>query len=448
MRSITEEEKKELNNILIIPAIEEILKNAQLCIFIKELKSVTLARKLTAAVGNTLRLNKIQVSPSLFKNLESIFIQILTGLKARKHEFLFYFKQHAVKNYKNALMERSKTIKDILGDSISRSLEALGLASSFRKIDLELEINDFNNFLKEIDGLRSTFVSWWSVIGLLLILKLPLSLLLDSYYDSSLEVRLNFLIDNIFFFFIGVCILNWRLKWFAHALDLLSVEAKKNTTSLDSSLELVDIVDFSTYKALDSIYVPSWVSDEAKQYHHQETLTQSEQKFHNQRLRFKMGSIKKLFTPLVRSLMVSSNPVWFGTYVIMGDGKTLPPSKIYKINFPVKNVYWAFFNENALKNQGLSENSREWKNYQARLESGQVVPAQGHPGIKLLKPPVLSQVRINAQNFGPRLFAWSIKKLDVVYRLLGSECAIQMSSDGRQHRLIDFYWHVSKGPGH
>lgn len=144
--------------------------------------------------------------------------------------------------------------------------------------------------------------------------------------------------------------------------------------------------------------------------------------------------------------------IWPADAVIFGnDNRNISIDDTYEMRadyFPKNTRYFGFFNQKALRAQGLNENDKEWKDYFARIEHGQVVSPKGETGVKALKPPILTDVKINRQRFGHHLFRWSAKTIGTLNRLLGDHCATQLDSNGTQYKLVDYCWHRPVGPGH
>lgn len=118
----------------------------------------------------------------------------------------------------------------------------------------------------------------------------------------------------------------------------------------------------------------------------------------------------------------------------------------------LKNKYYFHFNQIALNQQHITAEqlSTYKKIFHGYNKSG---PALVHPhrqtGIKRLRPKIhYGRVTIDGLTKENITLAYSVKKMKEIFRLLGSEVDVQLSSDGTRHILIDFFFHMDKGPGH
>ena len=388
------------------------------------------------------------MNPALSKNLETIIYQILRGLSAQKNEFTNYFYTYLIQNHPGLLMENENNLQKIIEYHILQSIMNVGLKMT-GTLHAELPALGYSVLTEDLVQGRRVYQHLWKKIGILLLFLLPLGIAFDLL--RNIPLGSNFTLFNIGFFFLGIYFLQDGNRQFHTHLKFRSTEFEQTGKLNYDHLELINIVDFKHHNVVSSVYVPTWESPQ-----NIKTSIPTDRGFHETKSLpdISLSQSKARYLPNLSQIpaIISYNlmPSWDAAQILYGKkDQKIPGNRIHKLYVPFKKTcFYGFFNEEALKKQKLKENDPEWKNYQARIEQGHMVSSHGQTGIKQLNPAILSRVKIAGEDFGERLFSLAAKNIGTTYRLLGTVAGTQKDSEGVQHKLFDFCWHLPKGPGH
>lgn len=113
-----------------------------------------------------------------------------------------------------------------------------------------------------------------------------------------------------------------------------------------------------------------------------------------------------------------------------------------------------FFNKTIIKQQlelpeksvntnKHSDNYQIYLRYKHRWDSARVVAAHGESGIKKLSPPYRKKLSDGKYHY----FKYELKTVNTLDRCLGEEVYTEYSPEGKAHTLVDFFYHMPRGPG-
>jgi hypothetical protein len=496
--SLTDDEKITLK--LIFKKVEKVIVGAQLSLFLddpaftqEEIVDIILMKLRPTYTANIQAVTKLpKISLELDKKIPEIVRQIVSYLFSQKQFFCDQLQINFLQNYAGQVTNTTilynnqmKAFEKYFPHFIRESLNAFdsSILQPTKKIKWESNFSQLystyiektyrdQDYLSRIS--KGIYFSTASIcIGLLILYCYREQASVTNLLFFAVEAAISLSVLAYYFF-------SGKQEVLQDTMEYLNPLQNKQANSLQDdsgkklnlgSLHELEFIDLDHHEERPRIiYTPISAASEIKIWGHEpEQLSVSKTKSKPKKVAIASdvasssssdvaSSSSSSFPPPLRE----SNNVKFsfrGEVVLGGDAArpiTQDSKYAREIYSPGGSTgFVGFFNKQKLQEQlnlnGLEKSKRRihpnyvtYKDYKARWDSGRLVAPREETGIKQLKPQY--KKRLDGQEQAS-YFVAELKTINKTDRCLGRPAGMVIGSDNKPYTLIDFCYHMPKGPG-
>jgi hypothetical protein len=442
----TPEQQEEILHFLNLPEINQLIREAQYCLWIKNVSTKTLKKTLFQKIRDIKNTQKIKLSQQVHTQLDAIVAQIIDTLPHTRmrviHNFSAFYLEERSKN-----LDADSSIFEALQAYISKAYLHIGMQQNSPQeiqLDLTQEAQDILDALKKNDIEHYMFSMRYKILaGILMLYRF-------SRYKETEEINIEKILLVIFFsYFFSAHLVPFTYNVFKKPYK---EKAQQGEGEALFSIEQVHILGAKN-KIAGITYLPCYRPPEkiTSVVSEEKEISAAEDEKEDAPTpvlkKVKTRSPVSFFSSLY-SAPSSTEIVWPSKYLSYGAKEgVITQQQVHEMRAPYFSKhthFYAFFNTSALRAQGIKKESEEFKTYAEILEREKVVGPKGQTGIKNLNPSVL----IPTENKDALVhYLWSAKKLGELYRLLGRNAHTLLSKTGERRTLVDFDHHMPLGPG-